>query len=141
MIRPKETLLEVWGVAGGLFASVGATVVVGMQVFEYVMKALGLVNNKKKGGEEGDGDDVKKKKQNNEETARLGLNGPGDKGKSRRRKSTAANGEGRARLGPHGNHRSENKSDIRSLERRISRNIVEASMMAPTKLSDDMFEI
>jgi hypothetical protein len=126
MIEPKETLLEVWGVAGGLFASIGATVVVGMQFFEYLLKALGIAKKRKKPGEGEDGVGKKKKGQDASETSRLGLRGPGDKGEQRRRKSTAVGGGQRAPVGPHGNTRSDDKSDIRKLDRRVSRNIIEA---------------
>ena len=41
-IAAKQSWLDVWSIAGGLFASIGATVVVGMNMVEYLQKMMGM---------------------------------------------------------------------------------------------------
>jgi hypothetical protein len=77
IIAPKQTWLDVWAIAGGLFASIGATVILLMNFAESVLACCGImINTKVKEVKKKSGGKKKKKKGKGGK----GKGGKGDKG-------------------------------------------------------------
>jgi hypothetical protein len=70
IIAPKQTWLDVWAIAGGLFASIGATVILLMNFAESVLACCGMMTKKKV-------KEVKKKKGGGKKKKKKGKGGKG----------------------------------------------------------------